>query len=527
MIKRLFIQNLILLEKADISFEKGLQIITGETGSGKSALLSAVRLILGAKADPQLIRQEASSAVIEAEVEVSGSLEWLGEEDAEVPQNSVISLRREIHRSGKNRCFLDEQLVSLSTLKRVASQMIELVDQNSSASLCQPDSQRKWIDAFGGLSQRVQSFSESFKKERALEASLQKWLAEKEKADLERLQAEEDLSLIQEANLKSGEEESLAEEHTILSNAQQLLQASASAVASLSEAQEPLISLLQKMSQSLEQMIRFDSRLIEPASMIKRSALELEDAVFFLRSYIDELDADPKKLSLLEERLVVIEKLKKRFGTLLELSTLKDTLTEKLDYLSHLDANIAKARVDLEKLREKNQKEASEISTARKETALHFSLTVTKELHTLNMPHARFEVSLNQKPMASHGIDEISFLFTANPGHPLLPLEECASGGELSRVFLAIKTQLAEKDQNSCLIFDEIDSNVGGQTASILGEKLRFLAKSRQVISVTHFVQVAKCADHHFLVSKNEATTTVKKLSSTEQEEEFNRMLGV
>ena len=254
--------------------------------------------------------------------------------------------------------------------------------------------------------------------------------------------------------------------------------------------------------------------------------LELEDAVFFLRSYMGELDTDPEKLLVIEERLVLIEKLKKRFGQIGELGDLKQTLMQKLDHLSQLDSSIFTAQKELERLRAHNLKEADEISQERKWAALHFSLLISRELHSLNLPNARFEVQLLAQPLGPHGTDDITFLFSANPGYSPQPLQDCASGGELSRVFLAIKTHLAEKDQSTSLIFDEIDSNVGGQTAAILGEKFQALAKKRQVICVTHFVRVARCAAHHFLVSKKDSLTSVKKLSSSEQEEEFNRMLG-
>ncbi|MCC6127911.1 MAG: AAA family ATPase [Chlamydiae bacterium] len=526
MITRLFIQNLILLEKAEIHFGEGLHIITGETGAGKSALLTAIRLLLGAKSDEQLIRQDALSAIVEAELTISGSLDWLQEEGIDPPTTSTICVRREIHRSGKNRCFFEESQVSLSILKKIVSQMIELVDQGSSATLCMPGTQRKWLDAFGRFSEKIFAFSQNFKKERTLKESLQGWIEEKQKADSEQKIAEEDLRMIENAALQENEEEKLTEEHNLLTNSQELLQTAASSVNLLSESQEPLIFILKKAAHSIDQLVRFDQRLIEPASMLKRSALELEDAVFFLRSYINELDANPQRLSIIEERLALIEKLKKRFGHFSKLSLLKETLIEKLEHLSQLDAKISAARGELEEIRENNRRDALEISTLRKIAALELARAVTQELQSLNLPHARFDIQVETKVLEAHGADEICFLFSANPGYPPLPLQDCASGGELSRVFLAIKTHLAEKDQNTCLIFDEIDSNVGGQTAAILGEKLQALSLKRQVICVTHFVQVASCGAHHFLVSKKDALTTIKRLSDVEREEEFNRMLG-
>ncbi len=526
MIHRLSIQNLILIEKADIHFDKGLQIITGETGSGKSVLLGALKLLLGAKADVESIRNGAAVAVIEAKLTIAQPLGWLEEEGVNVPPQGPVLLRREIHRSGKNRCFFEDQQISLAHLKKITSAAIELVDQGSASSLTSLEAQRKWLDVFGGLTQRVQEFSASFHREKQLTAKLQELRNLKEIAERDEQKAQEDIKILEEVNLQDHEEEKLTEEHNVLTHAQALESAAASTLSFLHDSQEPLIALLKRTAHSLEHFISVDSRLAEPAGSIKRSALELEEAAFFLRSYVEQIEADPRRLLAVEERLAVLEKLKKRFGSLEEVRTLQGMLTQKLQELSDVEESIAATAEEINIVQKYNLDEAKRIGDLRRDAAFRFSIAVTEELLSLNLPHARFEASIALRAMSSHGIDDISFLFSANPGYAPQLLEECASGGELSRIFLAIKTVLAEHDQSSCLIFDEIDSNVGGQTASILGEKLQMLAQKRQIICVTHFVQVARCAAHHFLVSKHEALTTVQKLDAQEQEIEFNRMLG-
>ena len=526
MIVRLSIQNLILIEQADIAFGPGLNIITGETGSGKSALLSAIRLLLGAKADPQQIRSQASLSVVEAQFIPSEPLDWLAEEEIAAPASGPVSIRREIHRSGKNRCFFEDQQISLTLLKKIVGAAIELVDQSSSLTLSLSDEQRKWLDAFGKLSSMATAFAKSFEEEKALETSLAQYLAEMEKADLEQLRAEENLAWIEEINLQEGEEERLAQEHDLLTHSQQLLEAATSAVSLLSESSQPLLFVLKRMAHSLEQVLRFDPRLTEPYEGIKQAFIGLEEASFTLRSYADRLDADPTRLAAIEERFAAIEKIKKRFGPLSEIKILKQHLSKRLDDLSQLGSSIAATRSALSALREKNRLQAEEMTQLRLKAAHEFEEAVTQELRSLNLPHARFEITVSPKEMSAHGADALSFHFTANPGYSPLPLEECASGGELSRLLLAIKTVLADRDKSTCLIFDEIDSNVGGQTAAILGAKLQKLSEKRQTICVTHFVQVARCAFHHFLVSKDQAITTVRKLSGSEQEMEFRRMLG-
>jgi ATPase involved in DNA repair len=526
MINRLSIQNLILIEKAEILFDQGLQIITGETGSGKSVLLGALRLLLGAKADGESIRSGASVAAVEAELTISQPLSWLEEEGISVPSHGSVLIRREIHRSGKNRCFFEEQQIPLALLKKITSGVIELVDQGSASSLSSAEAQRKWLDAFGGLSLRVQEFGVSFNKEKELTAKLQQLKAEKETVQKELEKAQEDVKILDEVDVQDQEEEKLTEEHNVLTHAQALEAAAASTLSLLSESQEPLIPLLKRAAHNLEHLVSVDSRLTETAGSIKRSALELEEAVFFLRSYVDRLEANPRRLLVVEERLAQLEKLKKRFGSLSQLRHIQDALFKQLNRPSELEEIITSTDAEIKILQKYHREEAQRIGDLRREAAFRFSIAITEELLSLNLPHARFEASISPKPISSHGTDEVSFLFSANPGYPPLPLEECASGGELSRVFLAIKTVLTEQDQSSCLIFDEIDSNVGGQTAAILGEKLQTLAKKRQIICVTHFVQVAKYASHHFLVSKNDALTTVQRLNAAQQEIEFDRMLG-
>ncbi len=372
----------------------------------------------------------------------------------------------------------------------------------------------------------MQKFSASFHKEKQLTSQLKELTVLKETSERDEQKAQEDIKILEEVNLQDQEEEKLTEEHNVLTHAQALESAAASALTLLHDHEEPLIALLKRTANNLEHLSTVDPRLAEPAENIKRSALELEEAAFFLRSYIDQLEADPRRLLAVEERLAVLEKLKKRFGSLSEVRLLQEKLAKQLQKLSNVEEAITATEGEMKAVQKHNLEEAKRIGDLRRKAAFRFSIAVTEELPSLNLPHARFEVSLASTPMSSHGSDEVSFLFSANPGYPPQPLEECASGGELSRVFLAIKTILAEQDQSSCLIFDEIDSNVGGQTASILGEKLQMLAQKRQIICVTHFVQMARCASHHFLVSKHEALTTVQKLTPDEQKIEFNRMLG-
>ncbi len=524
MIHKLSIQNLILVEKAHIEFGEGLNIITGETGSGKSALLTAIRLLLGARADIQQIRQGASLAVVEAQLSPL-PIEALQEEGIECRQTETVSLRREIHSSGKSRCFFEEQQISLTTLKKIVGSSIELVDQNTSATLCSHSQQRKWLDLFAGLEPAVSLFNTSYNQELSLASQLEAMHAEKRISSALEERAQSDLTAIEEANVSPGEEEALAQEHHLLSHSQQLVESIHSILSLLQEGQHPVISALKRIP--LDHLLQFDSRLIDPCEAIKRSGLELEEAAFSLRAYADRLEADPHRLFAVEERLAVIEKLKKRFGPMADIDRVRKERRSQIDRLSHLEDQIQELEKALHAIRLENRNQAAALRHAREQAAPLFSRAIETELSSLNLSQSRFAIEITPKELSANGFDEISFVFSANPGYPLLRIDQCASGGEISRLLLAVKTVLANREKSGCLIFDEIDSNVGGQTATILGAKLQALARHAQVICVTHFVQVARCAAHHFLVSKQNSTTKVQKLDPLRREEEFSRMLGL
>ncbi len=526
-ISLLKIENLILIQKAEICFQPGLNILTGETGSGKSAVLAAIRLICGDRADTQLIRQGSSLAVIEAAVS-SFPVEILNEENLEPPPaGGPVRIRREIHLSGKSRCFIEDQQISLSFLRKCVGRSIERVDQSSSLALCSPDEQRRMLDAYAGILSETAQFSASYEKEKTKESEWLNLLQSAAQKERELEWAKKDLEAILEADWKPGEEEKLVQEHNLLTHSQELAEKIGSAFSVLSEA----IPSLKRCSGWMEQCGRIDAHLQPIAASIKSASLELEEADRALHSYSDRLEADPERLQAVEQRMAAIESIKRRFGAnLQEVETKKETLLAQIDRLTNLDAKIEEIQLELNQIKEQNFSAAEKISRGRNKSAKEFSARVLEQLQSLNLPHARFEISLFSKPISSNGIDEIRFLFSANPGVAPIPLEDCASGGELSRLLLAIKTVLAEMEKSSCLIFDEIDSNVGGHTAAILGEKLKFLSQSRQVICVTHFVQVARCATHHLLVSKTEkggmALTSVSQLNPKERENEFRRMMG-
>lgn len=484
--KSLTIKNLILIEHAEIFFGPGLNILTGETGSGKSAVLSAIRLIAGERADAAWIRKGADIAVVEAVLE----------------EGKVI--RREIHRSGKNRCFVDDELVSLTVLRQSAH--IEMVDQNRSHAMF--TEQREMLDAFAGIAEEVAEFE----KEREEEKELEEQLRSPRKEILEK--ALKDLALIEEAGWQESEEERLAKEHHVLTHAQELGEKMSGIGFALTEGND--LPALKRLMISLESCIRLDPQLSPLSQSMKGALLELEEVGRAAQNYADRLEVDPGRLTAVEKRIGTIESLKRRFGPDLQKQQAK--LKETIDQCARLDA----LEERLMQLKKKQAAWAAAITEKRRRAAQPLAAKILHELQSLNIPHAKFEIAVGEP------FGEVRFLFSANPGLPPIPLAQCASGGELSRLLLAMKTILT--GENETLVFDEIDSNVGGQTAAILGQKILRLAEHRQVISVTHFVQVAKCGANHFLVSKvnrqGSAFTTIAKLNPQERELEYHRMLG-
>jgi len=511
MLLKLKIQNLVLVEKAEIHFGPQLNIITGETGSGKSAILSAIRLIGGARAEIEMVRKDCETAIIEAEI---------------VTPKDTLWVRRELYRSGKSRCFIDDAQVSLASLKDLMENSLELVDQNSAHILSLEEEQRSILDTFVSLSEKINLFKKLFEEEKLCRERL------KEFSSQDTIQANEwaqkDLDLIEKINWQKDEDLQLNQEHTLLTHAQELKEKAGNSSLALQE----IPPALKKLSSILDAAARLDPTLEKIITPIKSAGIELEEAARSLESYADRIEADPARLTAVEMRIGSIENLKRRFGSSWDLvQKKKEELQKEIEKFSSKDQEILFLQKKIQELSANNLTLAEEISQLRKKGASLLEIEVTQELKNLNLPHAQFQIAIQTKSLSSSGLDQIQFLFSANPGLAPLPIDACASGGELSRLLLAIKISLAEKENRSCLIFDEIDSNVGGQTASVLGEELKKLAKDTQVICVTHFVQVAKCAQTHFGVYKQEqqgrAITIIEALSSQKREKEYTRMLGL
>jgi DNA repair protein RecN (Recombination protein N) len=506
MIERLSIRNLILIKEASLFFGPDLNILTGETGSGKSAVLSALRLVLGDRADVQLVGKHGELAIVEADVVLS---------------HTKSHIRREIHRSGKSRCFVNDELISLGELRALFSDTIELADQGAAYKLSEPDELRKLLDLFGKIdSARYATVFAICQEKRVALADLQK-IGEEIRLEENRLR--EQLAFLDKVDWQKDEEEELAATHLSLSLAQKSAEKLAEIGNYLSDGPHPILPMLKRFAGQVESL-----QLPEVSTMLQAARANLEEVNLFLASYFASLDFTSQRLETVEQRISEIESVKRRFArTQEEASNIRERLRARLSRLEQIDEDISGAQISLVKSEAELALFERELTMMRLSSAKTMADAVLSELHALNIPDAKLEIQIHPKQSSPTGADEIRWLFSANLGQPLLPLDDVASGGELSRLLLAIKIALKEK---KCLILDEIDGNVGGQTAAILGLKLQELGTYCQIICVTHFVQVAKYAMHHFLVSKQtinaEAITVLKKLDESSRIMEYSRMTG-
>ncbi|HSX12900.1 MAG TPA: AAA family ATPase [Chlamydiales bacterium] len=520
MLIQLKIQNLILVDRAEIAFENGLNILTGETGAGKSAILSAIRLIAGERADPGLIGKHGEIAIVEAALSVYSMPEELEKPEEGTP----LIIRREISKLGKNRCFANDQQISLNTLRQIVGHSFEIVDQSSSHLLSSLNTQRTILDTYCETIPLIQKLETSFHEQQLLQKRNDELLEMSETRTRDLQWLEEDLQFIEEVHWKQDEEEKLHSQHHLLTHSQELIEKMDSLATLLNEIP------MNKAAQLLDRCAMLDSSLRPQAETLKSIRLELEEVLRNIISSMNRLEADPTLLGKVEERISQIEQLKRRFGkTFSEVQEKKRALFEKVEKLKNLESELQITQKQLSKKTLENQELAQIIREKRKKHASPFSHAILNELHSLNLPNAQFSIEFQESNLCAQGIDTIAFLFSANVGHLPVPISDCASGGELSRLLFSMKVILSGKENNACIIFDEIDSNVGGQTASILGDKLKQISQKKQVICVTHFVQVARLAQTHFAVRKLEelGKTQVNKLNESEKQQEYQRMLGV
>lgn len=534
MLKALNIQNIILVEQASIPFSSGLNILTGETGSGKSAIMHGLSLAIGERADTSLIRRGCEKGIVEAIFEIHNpvifSLLNEGGIDHEFGQDLII--RREISQSGKGRIFINNQMAQLSFLRKLGLQLVQIVSQHANQSLLSLEYHRNSLDLFGNLQSLVHEFQQSYDKESSLREALERLIQQESQRLREIDVCRRELEELEEAELKDGEDEELFAEYTLLSNAEELLTTVGEIHQTLSGERQPLLATLHRHKQALESLVRFDASLQEPAQALQNIFLELQEVSHTLRSYQNQLHFDPDRLHEIDTRLALLNRLKRKYGsTVEEVLNYQGQTTARLKLLENAENEIELLQSQLQAAEEETNRLSNELKSQRQQFAARFDKALTEQLRFLNMPKAEFTVQITSQKRTREGDDRVEFFLCPNVGEHQISLREGISGGEISRVLLALQTLLAGKENTPTLIFDEVDANIGGETATIVGDSLRNISHQHQVICITHFPQVATQANHHLQISKEEkegrTVTVVQELNPFLRKRELARMAGV
>jgi DNA repair protein RecN (Recombination protein N) len=537
MLQTLNIRNIAVIDSAEIPFKPGLNILSGETGAGKSIVIEAISLILGSRANVELIRAGCDEGMVEGLFDTEG-LPWVAERLEKLGfarDSGELLIKRIIHRNGKHRIYINGELATVSILQQLCEGLVDLCGQHEHQSLLKPGTQLELLDRFGVLGAQTRDFGKSFGGWRALTRErdeLAHAQAERGKrADFLKFQIEE----LSAANLVDGEDDRLAQEKQLLQSGEARVQAAEAVRTALEDEEDGILNGLRAAQARLRGLVQLDPRAGAIHEALERSLAEAEDVSLQLHRYLNSADVNPERLSEVQERLAQIADLRRKYGASVAamLATLEGLQGEhaKLEHsterLEELARAISQAESELRKLGRK-------LSAARKKAAATLAEKVTGELKDLKMNDARFIVELAEKAdvseWAAAGADAIQYLVQTNRGEAMRPLGKIASGGELSRLMLAIRRVIADRGGIGVYLFDEIDAGIGGQTAFQVGKKLKSVAAYNQVICITHLPQVASFADHHLSVRKTaqgkRTITEVVELDRPERQRELARMLG-
>ena len=539
MLRELSITNFALIDELRVEFGPGLNVLTGETGAGKSIIIDALGLALGTRGEAEQIRTGAEEGRVEAAFDPDDeeARRLLAEGGIECPADEFLVVRRHLLREGKSKAYLNGRLTSAASLRSLAELLIEVHGQHQGALLTQPHRQRLLLDAYAGLAGDVAAFRTLYSRRQALRVELDSLVAgEREKAQrLDLLQHQR--GEIAAARLIEGEEEELIQERTILAHAEKLHAAAHLGYEGLYGEEGSVAGRIAAILSRLREVQAIDPRLKEVVDACEAGIASVEDAAHQLRDYRERVAFDPERLEQVEARLHEIGKLKRKYGaSIAEILKFAASAEEELQRLMSSEERGQELERELVSVEGLLQQQAAALTEKRAAAAGRLAGAVRQELQALKMDKAAFAVLVKPRQgsagvrLEPSGADEVEFLIAPNPGEELKPLSRIASGGELSRVMLAVKAILAASDRIPTLIFDEVDVGVGGGMAEVVGQKLWTIARQRQVLSITHLPQIAALADRHLAISKRvkgtRSETAVRALEGDERVREIARMLG-
>ncbi len=547
MLRELSIRNFAIIDDLQIFFSEGLAILSGETGAGKSIIINAINLLLGSRATAKLIRTGYETAELEAlfQIKKQSPIAKIMKDNGYNPEEGLL-IRRIISRKDRHRIYINGRLTTIGILNLITENLASISGQHAHQGLLKEDQQLTIIDQFGGLTAVREKVSGCFHEIVPLIRKLN-GLKHKRDRQAEHIQLLEfQQKEIRQASVTLGEDTALEQERTRLKNSEALFQAVQGSIEMLYDSPGAAVEALLAVKKDLDKASTIDPLLAPKAERIAEAAFHLEDVADELRTYLKNIQMDESFLDTVEARLDTLVKLKRKYGGSLEtvLSRL-ESIDHELSEMGNLSEDIAATEKKLFELHGKLTELTHKLSRDRKKTAKTLAQKVEKELTSLKMPHTKFEISFRTVPadedadpyltieeqtVFETGIDQATFRIAPNVGEPLKPLSSIVSGGELSRVVLALKAILAETEAVETVVFDEVDAGIGGSVAEVVGKKLSSLARHHQVICITHLPQIAKFGDHHFRISKRvsdgRTSTTIKRLSETERVKEIARMLG-
>jgi len=534
MLQHLSVRNLAIAEEASAAFGPGLNIITGETGAGKSILMGALDLVLGGRADKSAIREGAAEAWVEASFSLSDTraIDALLDAGGLPPcEEGNLLVRRSVAATGAGRCLVNDAPATAQTLRKLGSLLVDIHGPYDHQSLLDPDFQRDILDAYGHCAPQLGEYAEIWQALKALEFRLQELQGDSADiaAEIDRLQFTVDE--ISRAGLTEADESELIEQHAQAANAEQILSLGSAVAGALTDGDTSAFDLLADIQLQLAELARILPAAAEWKAEVQEAAVRLQELGRAVNDRLSRIDADPARFQQLEERMTLVQRLKRKYGPTVGevLATLKRHQTRLHDLATRTE-QVARLQTEIAAANGSLAGKAAALSKSRAKAAGKLARAITSELHDLGFLKAGFSIGLADCAPGPHGADEVSFGFAPNPGEPMRPLKTIASSGEIARVMLAVKAVLAAHDSIPVLVFDEIDANIGGEVGRAVGQKLRKVAENHQVISITHLPQSAVYGQQHLVVSKEvvkgRTKMRIEALGDAQRVDEIARMLG-
>ena len=534
MLKNLYIENIAVIEKTTIDFSNGLNVLTGETGAGKSIVIDSINAVLGNRTSRDLIRNGSESAFVSAEFEdiSQKALETLHEYGFDTDDGTLI-IQREISLNSKGKCRINGRPATVSILKAVGTYLINIHGQHESYELMSPELHINYIDKLGNLKNDIDEYAKAYQEYRALKSELDKAQFDEaernRKIDLLQYQVNE----LEQADMYAGEFEELKEQRTLIENKEKIANAlnEAHSILSGGEDTSGILEQLENACSSLENIVEYMPDTQDVLKRMQSTLYELEDCTSEISGFADSADSDIGNLEEIEDRIDLIQRLSRKYGsTIEEMLDFLNKAKRELEYLERYEENREQLKENCQKAFKKAEKLAENLSQQRKQISVQFSAHVKEEMTFLDMPNVELVVSQKKCPLNHLGCDDIEILISTNVGEEPKPVAKIASGGELSRMMLAIKNVIADKDEIDTLIFDEVDTRISGSAAQKVGFKLKEVSKNRQVVCVTHLAQIAALADTHFKIQKNvingKTYTNVNALNHDGRRDELARIIG-